>query len=656
MSFKSIFRTLTGQNKGLHQHTTGLKNLKNDFPAEHPGRDCIDDLICEILEGDVEIMKIPATDRFDVPPTGARQIWENQYANQKVEPLQYYYPEGLFTGKKEKPLVEILRFAKANNYKVKAAGSGHSFSDVATTYDLFINTHGLCKVSSDTTIQSRNMKPGDDPVIIAGAIEGAIQQSWLVPNVTLANKAVSWDGYEPLKNKTLVEMQCGIRLHYLNEVLEAWDLGLSNMGGYDGQTIVGATMTSTHGTGITLPPFPDSVRSLVLCTTSPWTGKATVHGGGGSQGKNGEVYLYRLESASNPVCQADRYNDPQIGLIQDDEVFHAAICNMGTFGIIYSFTIEVMQKYYLRETREMTNLESVLHRLKPVDPTPENPMGYPKLLTEYRHVELIVHPYPLDENGKVVEMTEPDPTKYYKYFKVILEKWNIAKPDAVNNPKDGHRNYLSGFLGKFRLSFDVTTTIFYNCPSLIPMLITKAMTSLEDCDHVAVAPEIFVNGMSQYSGFGNEIAYPLEDGKGLYSNQWFEASINRIHKLAQSNRLNGQTYQSSPFSVRFVKKSNALLSMQHGIDTAMIELDLAYGDYGGMELLYRLQSQEYSHGGIPHWGLEFDQMTGSNDLISRLYPKTLSRWKAVYDIFNADGRFNNSFTDRVGFSMVDFRR
>ncbi len=78
---------------------------------------------------------------------------------------------------------------------------------------------------------------------------------------------LSWPTYDPENNHALIEIEAGITIHDLNKTLEQRDLGLMNMGGYDGQTIIGATSTSTHGSGITLPPFPDMVRSLVLATT-----------------------------------------------------------------------------------------------------------------------------------------------------------------------------------------------------------------------------------------------------------------------------------------------------------------------------------------------------------------------------------------------------
>jgi hypothetical protein len=52
------------------------------------------------------------------------------------------------------------------------------------------------------------------------------------------------------------------------------------------------------------------------------------------------------------------------------------------------------------------------------------------------------------------------------------------------------------------------------------------------------------------------------------------------------------------------------------------------------------------------WGLDFDCITGNNDLLRKMYTK-LDNWLGVYRQFNALGTFNSSFTDRVGFTAFE---
>ena len=59
-------------------------------------------------------------------------------------------------------------------------------------------------------------------------------------------------------------------------------------------------------------------------------------------------------------------------------------------------------------------------------------------------------------------------------------------------------------------------------------------------------------------------------------------------------------------------------------------------------------------GGRPHWG-QMNYLTGSYGLIRSMYPK-YDQWMSVFKQLNADGTFNNTFTDRCGFSGDQFVR
>jgi FAD binding domain len=222
---------------------------------------------------------------------------------------------------------------------------------------------------------------------------------------------LSWPTYDPENNHALIEMEAGITIHDLNKMLEQRDLGLMNMGGYDGQTIIGATSTSTHGSGITLPPFPDMVCSLVLATTGRWNGPTT----GGKEPTDG-VYFYRIEP-KNGITDPAKYKDPLVQLIQDDDCFYSAICSMGCFGVIYSVVFEVMQMYWLEETRMETTLDKLISDLRPDTSTPGH---FPKVLQNTRNYEVIIHPYPM-KDGRVIDMDPGAPPEtYYPYFSCLV--------------------------------------------------------------------------------------------------------------------------------------------------------------------------------------------------------------------------------------------
>lgn len=563
--------------------------------------------------------------------TGMHKTWQNQIANQVVQPLYYYKPTTLLpaAAEDENSIVGILQKSLRTGNTVKAAGSGHSYSDVATTPDFFIDTHGLNR-PSDTY----------------NPIAGQLSQSMLrAGSLTLATEKINWSDYNPEQNRALFETEAGITIADMNDVLCSREVGMMNMGGYDGQTIVGAISTSTHGSGITLPPFPDLLRSLVLITTGRWDGK-TFNPVGDNQG----VYMYRIEPA-NGITDPDKYSDPNIELIQDDNCFYSAICSMGCMGVVYSIVMEVMQKYWLSETRYLTTLDKVMEMLS--SPAGQ-PGALPSALQDIRNLEVLVHPYPM-KGLEVMEMDPAQPAEiYYPYFKCLVTERHIV-PIGTHVPDEKPRNFLVQLMSKFKLSFELTVTLLNTFPRLTPVIIDSALAGLVDTDYANIYHRIYDLGLNKDAGFAAEIGFSLRNASGGYTHEHFKAAVDKIHRIAQNARINGEQYQTSPFSLRFVKSSDAHLSMMQGVDTCMIEMDMITGTYGGPEIMMRYQNNMYDVGGRPHWGLEFDNLSGSNDMIAAMYPK-LGNWMEVYHQFNRMGTFNNRFTDRVGFTQHHFIR
>jgi L-gulono-1,4-lactone dehydrogenase len=218
--------------------------------------------------------------------SAARQAWSNCIGNQKAFPLNIFRPTTL------SEVISIINRAENENRKVRAVGSGHSFSDVALTDDFLIDTHGLNKV------------------------------------LTLDAETLKADAHR----STLVEVECGIRIVDLNEALDRMGLALPNMGGHTAQTIVGALSTSTHGSGLSLESLAGFVRSIVLA---------------GSEGK-----VYRIER-SDGLTDPDKFRSKNndIELRQDDDWFNSVVVSLGCMGVVYSVTLEVREKHWLSEAR-----------------------------------------------------------------------------------------------------------------------------------------------------------------------------------------------------------------------------------------------------------------------------------------------------------------
>jgi hypothetical protein len=274
---------------------------------------------------------------------GAHKKWENCIGNQQVAPFRLLRPTTL------EEIVEIVKLAEAENRKVRAVGSGHSFSDIALTDDYLLDTHGLNKV------------------------------------LTLDTEALK----ENAKSSTLVEIECGITIADVNNALDSLGLALINMGAHTAQTVVGALSTSTHGSGISLGSAAAFVKSMVIVA---------------SGGK-----VYRIEPADGITDPAKfKASHSGIELVQDDDWFNSVVIGLGCMGVVYSVTVRVREKYWLTESRTLSNWTRVKADLLKGD-----------VLRENRHYEVLVNPYELDgdhiclvtiRNG-IPEPTDPDPEK-----------------------------------------------------------------------------------------------------------------------------------------------------------------------------------------------------------------------------------------------------
>jgi L-gulono-1,4-lactone dehydrogenase len=213
-----------------------------------------------------------------------RKRWRNHTGNQSIEPLRIYRPATLAE------LQEIVRTAEADGATVRAVGSGHSWSDVALTTGYLVRTDRLSRL-------------------------------------------LEVDG-------NLVRVEAGMRIRELNQHLADHGLALTQMGGYDAQTVAGVISTSTHGSGLELGAIADYVRSLEL------------------------------------VASGGRH----VTLERGDPQFDAAIVAMGCMGVIYAATLEVEPHYWLTEVRDMSTWERLRGQI-------------PAALAGNRHYEVYLNLY-----------------------------------------------------------------------------------------------------------------------------------------------------------------------------------------------------------------------------------------------------------------------
>ena len=480
--------------------------------------------------------------------------WRNCIGNQEVSPFRLLRPTTLAE------IVDIVKRAESENRKVRAVGSGHSFSDIAITNDYLIDTHGLNKVLA---LDTATLKKG-------------------------------------AKKMTLVDVECGITIADVNAALDGLGLALINMGAHTAQTVVGALSTSTHGSGISLGSAASFVRSMVLVA---------------SGGK-----IYRIEPA-NGITDPERFKSrhPDVELVQDDDWFNSVVISLGCMGVVYSVTMEVREKYWLKETRIVSNWTSVKAELSKGD-----------VLRENRHYEVLVNPYAFKGDHTCL----------------LTIRNEIPEPDDPKPNKKKDRSHLSvglSFFPPFLIRFTGRVISFKNrlLPGSIPRTIEDSLHGLADEEYDALSYRVLDVGAPNYvAAFSSELALPVEGDVYI-------AAAEKIIEIAERNRTTKNRYHTVPFALRFVAKHDLYFSMMYGRDTCMIEVPMLDPTEGGMEILREVEEALIDLGARPHWG-QIHYLAGGNALIRKLYAM-YDKWIAVRRILNSSGAFNSRFSERCGF-------
>ena len=265
-------------------------------------------------------------------------------------------------------VVKVYSEALAAGTTVKPVGSGHSYSNIQQTDGFVIDTSGQLNAVASASAPIKGQLHGSLLRQPTHEVSG-LEREWLqIDGAPLVYPKGTYDPKLVDHNTAFFEAEGGITVYQLIDKLEENNLGLINMGGAAWQTLAGYCSTSTHGSGVTLGPVCDSIRSLVIVTTGEWpSGDLTVPAH--SSAATG-VFAYRIERASGITCP-EKYatSDARenVGLIQNDEAFAAACCSLGALGTIYSIVLEVQQFYWLEQVAVETTWDAL------VSPAEDNP-------------------------------------------------------------------------------------------------------------------------------------------------------------------------------------------------------------------------------------------------------------------------------------------
>ena len=485
-----------------------------------------------------------------------RRRWHNRARTQSVDPLGIFRPQSC------DEIVEIVQRAEDEGVSARAVGSRHSWSDVALGPGYVLRPEGLAR---PLDLEERLLRPPrEDPP------------------------------------ERLVRVEAGMRIRDLNRWLDReHGLALSNMGGYDGQTVAGVISTSTHGSGLRFGPLSDFVRSVDLVAA------------GGKR--------YRIEPEHGPT-DPERWKPehPDWELVQDDDRFAAVCVGMGCLGVIYAVMLAVEPAYLLTEVRRPSTWEDLrqdLHRGALLDPE------------RHRHYELFLSPYARKPDGKHPCMV----TTRDRLTDTLPPWWSSRR----------RRNWLAELLSGVPGTGQLIRAVASAAPRATPRFMQMTLNGLSDDEYTNRSYRVLnIGAANSLPAYSAEIGVPVDDRRRHV------AAVERIIEIADDHRRIGEIFHTSPIALRFVGSSRAHMSMMQGCDTMMIELIQLKGTRGGLEVLAAYENALYGLDGRPHWG-QVNTLTGSHELVASLYGR-LPRWLEAYEELNSSRVFDGPFSKRVG--------
>lgn len=524
-------------------------------------------------------------------PKAFDRKWNSYLRFQHVDALEIYKPNTLGH------LKTICRIATDNELKIRAIGSGHSFSEIGVTDDIFVETKSLNKMLP--------MSPG--------------RKKKFKSNV---------------RTRRMAELQVGRTIIDISKELEKSGEALINQGTYDGQTFWGAVSTSTHGSGLKRGPFPAMILSLVLV------------------GEGGRTY--RIEPREG-ITVSRNWGERGIDeLIQNDDVFNSIICSFGCMGIVYSAIISTRDFYWMNEWTYIStwsafkesfsrysDLRAFIDRWDTISllvgPTKARSGGKDGVKFKGENPLAMNLRLETNETRKIGGTAMDSLTKFFERVGVI---------DWIKAPAEG-------------LGFNVTD-IFpgdawiakkgVRASGKIGWMGEEIKPRKTPVKRRNKCYKIFPKGGKLFGGYGLEVAFPIERTIEI---------MDRIIKLAEKNKSD-KLFHTAPVAIRFVAPTTAYASPQYADahdrvsafdqGTVMFEVLMAKGTDGGKQALQFIEKAMLNERDVRvHWGLHFDKLNSRNANFESMYPKW-PQFRTTFKQFNRRGTFRNAFTDRIDLS------
>ncbi|HET9983223.1 MAG TPA: FAD-binding protein [Longimicrobiales bacterium] len=385
--------------------------------------------------------------------------------------------------------------------------------------------------------------------------------------------------------------QCGCSILELNARLKAEGRSLRTVGASNGQTIVGAMATQTHGAAIDVGSIPDYVVGLHIVVAP-------------------DRHVW-LERASAPVT-ADSFAD-RLGaeLLRDDALFDAALVSFGSFGFIHGVMLETDPAFLLESHRRRFPYDAALRGA--MDTLDFSGLPLPGGAERPYHFQVVLNPYDLDGGAFVTTMWKRD----------YIDEYTPPHTDADGfGPADD----TLAFCGL------LTDAV----PATIPLLVTRILAArYRDETHTGTIGEIFTNTTTRGRAASAAIAIPVD------------RATEAVDMVLELNRREG------PCAVlpacRYIRKSTAMLGWARFEPTCVLEIDGPLS--ARTQRLYGRIWEELAAAGIPHafhWGKLLPEEPAA---IRRAFGDTLDRWLAARAaLLDTEARraFSNTFLENLG--------
>ncbi|MEO5906260.1 MAG: FAD-binding protein, partial [Saprospiraceae bacterium] len=465
-----------------------------------------------------------------------RYRWCNITGHVTATPMRYFYPVNV------QDIRDIILEAESKKLRVRAVGSGHSFSEAAKGTDFVMDIKEL----RDAAEYTSPLK--DDR-----------------------------------KNNRYVLADAGITIRRLNKLLDKKKLALENMGAVDFQTISGALMTGTHGTGIKKPAFPDIVESLRIVSTG------------------GE--LIQIEPANGITDPAK--HDHAVRLIQDDDIFYSTVVSFGAMGIVYQIVIQAVPKFFIHEHRYLDQWSEVKQQMLSGE--------FMKMVEKNDFVAFRINPYKIkgDHLCSIVQQN--------------------VDPSAIR--RKGRRNIIASIFGNHEAVFENLIKTDTLQPQRVrnKIQLSLRMTKVKSYTDRSFKILFQSGAASLRYGISSEFAFHADPNKIIEVLEYVFARTVEYEEYAE-------IYHPSYLAVRFVKQSKAYLSSCNRGVTVYIDIPTLYSTIGYQSLLERYQDIMIDKGGIPHWGKVNNKLYHRMEFIFTEFPKA-HIWSKVQKQMDPKGTF-----------------